>query len=102
MILNITKNVNILNLLTECLDVLRFKAEMKKIELYSLLFPEVPHSFNTDVNRFKQILINLLSNAIKYTERGSVKVEVKLDEARQYFLFSVIDTGVGIDSKSLE
>lgn len=61
--------VNITDLIDECIGILKFKAEEKRIELDSF------DSFNkksaltvmTDGNRVKQILINLLSNAIKYT-----------------------------------
>ena len=44
--------------------------------------------------RLKQILINLLSNAVKFTNQGSVKLKVSLENNE--FHFAVIDTGTGI------
>ena len=62
----------------------------------------------TDQQRLEQILKNLLSNAIKFTGQGEVKLNIsKSDEpmelrSKMYnpgevLLFSVIDTGIGIE-----
>lgn len=70
---------NLVRLIKECLDVLRFKADQKGI---GLSFVSHGHEGNviivTDENRLRQIMINFLSNAIKYTENGSVKVEISV------------------------
>ncbi len=57
-----------------------------------------------DAHRLRQMLCNLLSNAIKFTERGSVRVEVReLRRGEQALLeFAVIDTGVGIAPEQLD
>lgn len=44
-------------------------------------------------------LTNLISNAIRYTDRGSVLVEVL--SAGSHIVFSVTDTGIGIDPEKL-
>lgn len=49
----------------------------------------------TDDSRVAQILRNLLSNAIKFTERGEIRVSVRLDIG-DMIRFDVRDTGIGI------
>jgi signal transduction histidine kinase/ligand-binding sensor domain-containing protein len=52
---------------------------------------------DTDPGKFKQILINLLANAIKFTEHGSIRVRVAVDQAtRRPVRVDVVDTGIGI------
>ena len=48
-----------------------------------------------------QVLLGLQSNALKFTKYGSVSVHLKIIEVarKKYLQISVIDTGVGIDSK---
>lgn len=75
-------------------------AQQKELR-YSLRVEEdFPLAF-TDPLRVRQVLINLLSNAIKFTSRGSVEAEL-LRDGEDNFLFTVRDTGVGIDENSLE
>ncbi len=52
---------------------------------------------NIDITRTKQILINLLNNAVKYTDEGFI--ELKFTIKNNSYVFSVIDSGIGI-SKS--
>lgn len=55
-----------------------------------------------DQRRIKQILVNLLSNAVKFTpEKGSIRLEVKKDNAGHAMSFAVIDTGIGIEKAAL-
>ncbi|MCK5681313.1 response regulator, partial [bacterium] len=66
----------------------------------------LPDHVKGDELRFRQILINLLNNAIKFTEKGSVKLEIKLlpnesDSPNPTLSFSVIDTGIGIPAEKL-
>jgi PAS domain S-box-containing protein len=70
--------------------------------------PGLPDSIQTDPTRLHQVLKNLMSNALKFTERGSVRMEIKpaqsgwrpgtsgLDRAERVVAFSVVDTGIGI------
>ena len=67
--------------------------------------PDVPRYLIGDAFRLEQVLLNLTSNAKKFTQRGSVKVAVELQEldAQSASLqFRVVDTGIGIASKDLE
>jgi PAS domain S-box-containing protein len=48
----------------------------------------------TDYDKVRQILINLVGNAVKYTDRGSITLEVSVEEGRLHC--SVTDTGIGM------
>jgi PAS domain S-box-containing protein len=80
----------------------------KGTEFRVLVDPDLPDSIQTDPTRLHQILKNLMSNALKFTERGAVRMEIKLaksgwrpgtsglDRAERVVAFSVVDTGIGI------
>jgi signal transduction histidine kinase len=54
-----------------------------------------------DKRKVKQILLNLISNAVKFTDRGDIiQVTARVNERRE-FVFSVKDTGAGIDEKDI-
>lgn len=58
----------------------------------------------SDAFRLKQILINILSNAVKFTEKGSVSLEVQLEDQDQKLgvTFKILDTGIGMSAKDLK
>ena len=64
------------------------------------IIAELPNQMKpieTDPGKFKQILINLLGNAIKFTEHGSIRVRVAVDQpTRRPVRIDVVDTGIGI------
>jgi signal transduction histidine kinase len=50
-----------------------------------------------DPRRVEQVLLNLLGNAIKFTDRGSVQLQARTDDAAPGFVcIAVVDTGIGI------
>ncbi|MDR2349509.1 MAG: response regulator [Deltaproteobacteria bacterium] len=63
-----------------------------------------PAKLHGDEVRLSQILTNILSNAFKYTKRGTVSMKVsRLSwDTRVLAVFSVADTGIGIDPADLE
>lgn len=66
---------------------------------------KIPEVIKGDPTRLTQILNNLISNALKFTEKGSVIVQVSLeDQTEQDALvnFKVSDTGIGIPPEKLE
>lgn len=94
--------------LIECvegtLDLLCLNAAEKGIELTCEIQPGVPPVVCGDFVRLRQVLLNLLSNALKFTEAGEVDVVVESDavEGGHELLFSVKDTGIGIDENQVE
>lgn len=85
-------SISLQQLFTELKATLMPAAINKKLDL--LMFHRSNQKINIDITRSKQILINLLNNAIKYTETGSV--ELKFSQINNNYVFSVIDTGLGI------
>jgi signal transduction histidine kinase/DNA-binding response OmpR family regulator len=59
--------------------------------------PELGH-MTADITKMRQILFNLLSNAAKFTNKGTITLTVRRQEAKQRagFQFTVVDTGIGI------
>jgi CheY-like chemotaxis protein len=78
------------------------RAEQNHIELSSTINHDVPDYIYGDAERLKQVLINLLGNAVKFTAEGSISVKVNIDkEDPSLLVFTVIDTGIGIDPAQL-
>ncbi|MCI1647994.1 MAG: HAMP domain-containing histidine kinase [Bacteroides sp.] len=51
----------------------------------------------TDESRLQQLLFNLLINATKFTSEGSIILSLEIDSDNSNAIFSVTDTGCGID-----
>jgi signal transduction histidine kinase len=57
-----------------------------------------------DCLRLRQCLINLVGNAIKFTANGTIRIRAKRQraEGRDYVVFEISDTGIGIEKAALE
>jgi PAS domain S-box-containing protein len=75
------------------------RALEKKLQLTTKIYPEADVCI-ADEGKIKQILLNLLTNAIKFTPAGKVSLTVK--KVPQGMMFTVSDTGIGIDSSQLK
>ncbi|MEI8645264.1 ATP-binding protein [Pseudoalteromonas sp. Hal056] len=97
--------IHLNSLLDELKHLFAEQAKSKHIKLHISVADELLHCiFLADETRLKQVLINLLGNAIKFTEKGSVTLNVKINELGSDNLsikFSVIDTGIGIAKENL-
>lgn len=62
---------------------------------------DLPATIHTDSQRVEQILKNLLSNAFKFTQEGCVALDIRRDQNKT-IVFSVTDTGIGIDESKLK
>ena len=91
--------------LEEMDDVLAYKAQQKGLEYVCLVRPQVPSLLKGDPGRLRRVLINLVGNSIKFTEHGSVEIIVDLvsqDDDMVRLMFSVRDTGIGIEKEKLD
>ena len=55
-----------------------------------------------DASRLVQVLYNLVGNACKFTEKGEIWVGASVDEASEYVIVEVHDTGIGIPREKLD
>lgn len=85
--------------LRNCVELNRFAAEEKGIELSFNYAEDMPDFVKGDSTKLHQILNNLLSNAIKFTEIGAVNVDARYH--RGNLILSVKDTGVGIEKEQV-
>jgi len=89
--------VNLYDLIESAIDIVKFKAYEKKIILLFDLNIKNHEIVYTDSSKLKQVLINILGNAIKFTNFGYVMLNVEFDILKGTYLFSIKDTGIGID-----
>ena len=82
----------------EVARVLSVKAQEKNLGLTVEAAGPVPAAIRSDPARLRQIVTNLVGNAIKFTERGGVRVVMRLDDGpgAPRLAIEVIDTGIGI------
>jgi CheY-like chemotaxis protein/anti-sigma regulatory factor (Ser/Thr protein kinase) len=68
-----------------------------KIDFHSKLQNNNSLVYADDI-KLKQVLTNLITNALKFTEEGSVSLNCKIvkQEGKDFILFIVSDTGIGI------
>ncbi|HEV3137306.1 MAG TPA: response regulator [Pirellulales bacterium] len=91
-------------ILEETLEMVAPKATQKGLELVLDMPPGLSATVRGDPNRLRQVIVNMLGNAIKFTERGQVRVRVRLlseTAERLNVHVAVEDTGVGIPADRL-
>ncbi|MDH5611901.1 MAG: ATP-binding protein [Gammaproteobacteria bacterium] len=96
---------NIIDIAEEVIDLLIPVAYEKDIDLFYYIDATTPRLINTDSARVRQILINLIGNAIKFTEKGFVSLHISAEPETDSFSklkFSVVDTGIGMNSAHQE
>ncbi|MDR2570915.1 MAG: response regulator [Oscillospiraceae bacterium] len=87
-----------------------FKYKEKPIEFIINVDENIPSLLIGDELRIKQVLNNILSNAFKYTQDGEVEFSVVAEVEKSEetaddtvtLVFTVRDTGCGMDPKQLE
>ncbi|MEW5956528.1 MAG: GAF domain-containing protein [Chloroflexota bacterium] len=71
----------------------------KTVELKQEIPDNLPRVW-ADPTRLRQIVLNLVSNACKFTDKGEVTLRVTAE--REKIVFSISDTGIGIDLDKLD
>ncbi|ANQ51406.2 response regulator [Flammeovirga sp. MY04] len=80
----------------------KLKAKDKGID-FKLQVPENPIKVHYDAEKIESVIYNLLSNAFKFTEtKGTITLNVLVDEANKKLILKVIDNGLGIDENALD
>jgi CheY-like chemotaxis protein len=85
-------------------SLMRPKATLKDLDFEIVESGALPAQIRTDPTRLRQCLVNLVDNAIKFTERGSVRVRVSMQQqdVGAIVRFEVKDTGIGVPSEKQE
>lgn len=79
-----------------CVEEFKPMAAEKGLDItLGTLTPTCGDLWRSDAFRVKQIMSNLIGNAVKYTDRGGVKVEIRISP-RQHLIIYVSDTGRGM------
>lgn len=99
---------NLRDLITHCVESMRFKAEEKDLQITcQIKMEQETDSRNSsmmcraDAFRIRQVMDNLISNAIKYTQQGHVEVSASIEkQGNQHQLVVMIkDTGCGMTTE---
>lgn len=81
-------------------DIGQFKAKYKGLDFHYNASPDLPKYVRGDAKRLRQVLLNLLGNAVKFTQSGSLSLRVSKNNEK--ILFTVKDTGIGIEKSRLK
>jgi PAS domain S-box-containing protein len=91
-------------------DIVRVKAEEKRLRLVCQVASEMPAAIRVDEKRLRQVLLNLLSNAVKFTDAGDVTLHVTRLQSQESstalgasarLRFEVQDNGIGMSEAQL-
>ncbi len=66
---------------------------------FRVYVPDDLPNIRMDRTRIRQVLLNLLANSVRFTERGTITLRARLDEA--HLVIAVSDTGIGIPHDEL-
>lgn len=86
-------------LIEDVTELMAPRAQVKGVEISTLLAPDLPAQLVGDAERLRQILLNLVGNAVKFTQQGGVGIEAETGDGT--FVVTIADTGPGIAPERL-
>ncbi len=84
------------------LETISKRIKKRGLKFSQYIDNQVPSLLKGDPEKLRQILNNILDNAIKFTEKGEIKISVKLekeDASKAKIKFDISDTGIGISQE---
>ncbi len=93
------QKVDLYEITEETVKVLKPRAEEKKIKLINFVEKEM-FAFS-DRNLVQTVIRNITNNAIKFTKEDG-KIELKAQKQGDNILYSIADTGIGMDEETKE
>lgn len=98
------------DLITHCVESMRFKAEEKGLQIICQIntvqegTPNASMMCRADAFRIRQVMDNLISNAIKYTQQGHIEVIASLEKpgSQPQLILTVKDTGCGMTTEECQ
>ena len=82
-------------MIREAVDSIRPQAQLKAL----VLEQEIPIQIEvfTDRKRLRQCVLNILSNAVKYSESGTIRIQLNVQN--NHYEIKISDTGIGISAE---
>ena len=93
------QTVDVRYLVHDMESIFRLKARQKQLDFVVNIEDDVPPNLVLDELKVRQVLLNLTSNAIKFTEKGFVKINIRVEKVRKRvvdLIMEVRDSGKGI------
>ncbi|MHC8948108.1 response regulator [Sphingobacterium hungaricum] len=101
----VNRDLSIKEMVDDIKKIYNIKASNKGLNFEIKLDPRLPMYIKSDALRLQQIIGNFISNSLKFTEQGEIKLCIDVIEnldSNYLIRFTVIDTGIGIKSESVE
>lgn len=92
---------NFVGIINDVINDLKSPAEQKGLRLKVEGLDTFRDGWIGDPTRIRQILINLTANALKFTAEGGITIKVS-NSRNGSLIFSVQDTGIGIEAEHIE
>ena len=91
--------INLYDFIIDGLDLLKASAEQKSINI--MVDIQKDSIIQADREMLNVIIRNLIGNAIKFTPKGGM-IELKSQKDGDFIKLKILDSGVGMDSKTLD
>ena len=83
----------------DVMSLFSIRSSENQVELVANIDGDIPELLGGDPTRIRQVLMNLIGNAFKFTSKGSILLNLSVikEDAESFVLFSIKDSGIGID-----